>query len=209
MSNSLAQTPYTFCAEELDAVVDDLVRIVEEVTWSRETIKLRAFAVNSELKRRGYTHARISAAIDRLVELSAIEVIRALPVGHTEHARSEPVFYITTFEQWASLLRDRERRRMNLLKHQQVAPAINVVGLDAEAGDPFADFTRMQRRLLHALNCKGAVPLVAVKRAVYGTSHVTDGALTKLIRRTKQSLVKRGISRTIIRESNTLSLQER
>jgi hypothetical protein len=76
----------------------------------------------------------------------------------------------------------------------------------AMLNDEFLEFTVKQRKLLKALQHKGAVPIATVKKAVYGTSHAENSALERLKTRTNLALVRRNFALEIKRQSNTYSL---
>ena len=72
----------------------------------------------------------------------------------------------------------------------------------------FADFTRMQRKLLAALQGGRFLTLSAVKKAVYGTDARATSALERLVSRTNQALTTKNLGLEIKRKSNTWSLQQ-
>jgi hypothetical protein len=73
--------------------------------------------------------------------------------------------------------------------------------------EPFADFPRLQRKLLGALQGKPAVTLAAVTFAVYGHRDTATGTLEQLVVRTNRRLCEQGLRLEIKRKSNTLRLQ--
>jgi predicted transcriptional regulator len=72
----------------------------------------------------------------------------------------------------------------------------------------FADFTRMQRKLLAALQGGRFLTLPAVMKAVYGTDAKETSALEQLVTRTNQALTTKNLGLEIKRKSNTWSLQQ-
>jgi hypothetical protein len=86
------------------------------------------------------------------------------------------------------------------------APSDNAPTPPNTNDEEFLEFTVKQRKLLKALQHKGAVPMDEVKMAVYGTKRIATSTLEQLITRTNKGLADRNHALEIKRKANTCCL---
>jgi hypothetical protein len=112
------------------------------------------------------------------------------------------------FRRGLELSRERLREECAAGKPWTSAAAQEARSLRSGDEEMFADFTRMQRKLLAALQGERFLTLPAVMKAVYGTDAKETSALEQLVSRTNQALTTKNLGLEIKRKSNTWSLQQ-
>jgi hypothetical protein len=209
MATTDAPSPFTFTSAELGPVEDDLVRIMEGLSWTSEEVYLRPSAIRLGLEQRGHTAARVRATISRLVERGVLEVReRDRSDEHMFYVDVEPEKYFTTATRWRAFLHERKSYKARALLRADTAT--DAYGDRPQTSDleQFPEFPPKQRRLLHTLHDNGPVSIALAKQAVYGTANVANSTLEQLVSRTNKALIERGYRFEIRRKSNTLSLRQ-